>query len=133
MSTPIHAQKYQLHFSDRGLPLVYVDPAPPERGVVTVENYLKWYSLYVVQPGGNVVKLEDLPRAWEVSDILEHAATHSCFGDHVWHPGFVREWVQKLDLDLDERAFEMIAGRWATEFCDYPFLRYSAKASPDHP
>ena len=42
-----------MYLSERGHTLVYWSP-PSEVPVLTVENYVKWYGLYLVHPDGRV-------------------------------------------------------------------------------
>jgi len=48
--------KTRFYFSNRNLPLIYYGE-PSEKPVITVENYLKWYDLYLVLPTGSVERI----------------------------------------------------------------------------
>lgn len=82
---------------------------PAEAPVLTVENYLKWYELYLIQPRGNVEEL-DFGRLEEVAG----ADTPYC--DHAPNPKVV---IRLADLNgwiVDMNALDMIIGRWECEY-----------------
>jgi hypothetical protein len=84
-------QEHKLYFSERGLPLI------------TVENYCKWYSMYLLHPDGTVAKV---PAELENNDL---------FCDHVWHPSSFVKTAKEHGWLYDEKAMEMIGGRWQHE------------------
>jgi hypothetical protein len=98
-----------LHFSKRGMPLVF-HGEPPECGVVTVENYCKWYGLYVVKPN-SAVKHVPFP-----DDYAETGETPCA--DHVPNPRTVCRWVEKNGYIVCEQSLEMMIGRWEREVGD---------------
>jgi hypothetical protein len=97
--------------SDRGIPLVYLGPppAPLEPGILTVENYLKWYEIYVVLPSGLVS-----PLPMGVLDRYHkecHGAT--AWRDHVPHPDYCW-WIPEAypdQYDWDSQSLDMVVGR----------------------
>jgi hypothetical protein len=96
-------------FSARHIPLVLQD-APPAEGLprVTVENYLKWYHLYVVHPGGAVEAI-DFP------DDRDARSGESAFVDHVPNPIAVVRMAKRLGYQVCSESYEMMVGRWVTE------------------
>ena len=108
-------EKYQLHYSDRKIPLVYTGPPPETGGIVSVENYSKWYRIYVVLPSGKVEDLQNDPRESKIAQKVEREAEHSCIYDHTFHPGYVAELAERLGYTLDPQSEEIILGRWVTE------------------
>ncbi len=92
--------------SDRGMPLVYVGEPPPERPILTVENYCKWYSLYLVKPGGWV----------EAVDMYDAGSSFTAaWHDHVPDPGECERYAELKGYDWDENALDMIYGRYQRE------------------
>lgn len=97
---------YRIILSERGLPLMLTHvPAFP---TITIENYLKWYTFYVVFPDG---------RAEAICAFDHGVATESPYGwsDHIPHPRLLRILAEKLGYEFDRQAEELIAGRWALE------------------
>lgn len=109
--------EFVVHLSDRSIPLVYNYP-PGREPVLTIENYLKWYCLYRVDPSGKVTKIA-------FPDMGNHAELGEPYGDHVPNPAHVARYVKKHNLYMDQNAWNMIVGRWVTETMerdgfDYP-------------
>jgi hypothetical protein len=88
--------------SPRGIPLVA--QAPGRIGVLTVENYLKWYTLYLIQPDGSV---EPVP-------FPEEGHT-----DHVPHPDAVAALAEEKGWIVCSESMEMIIGRYMQEVQHY--------------
>jgi hypothetical protein len=97
-----------LHFSKRGMPLVF-HGEPPRCGVVTVENYCKWYGLYVVSQ--EVVTYFAFP-----DDYAETGETP--YADHVPNPRTVYRWAKKNGFVVCGESLEMMIGRWEREARD---------------
>ena len=111
--------KWRSYKSDRDIPLVYLGPPPRpgEQWILTVENYLKWYTIYVVLPEGEVEPLSD--EMWQRYD-REHPMD-SAWHDHVPNPDFCR-WIPEAypEYTWDGQAFDMIVGRLRNEYDGYP-------------
>lgn len=106
-------QEFRTYYSDRGIPLVY-NNAPDKQPVLTVENYLKWYSLFLVNPDGSVEVLPyDRYRHLEGSDGLPFL-----WGDHVVYPPAYERICDELDLIFDGNSADIIAGRWINDVLD---------------
>ena len=88
--------------SERGIPLIAHDPG--DTGVVTAEDYVKWYDLYYIDKKWNVHKLGDLyPDFYEEVRIM----------DHSWNPRDVVDFCCKHELKLDRVSFSAILDMWA--------------------
>ena len=104
--------KHRNYFSDRGLPLLFVHRLN-NIPVVALENYTKWYSIYLIVPNGGkgeVVKID--PRT-----IFEVCAKYSDarWVDHLYHPRLLYRLAQHLNATVCERSAEVAAGRWIME------------------
>ena len=95
-----------MYLSDRGQPLVYVG-SPQDLPVLTVENYVKWYTLHVVHPGGRV-KAVNFPQA-------SPPGGGSAFVDHAPNPLACQQLAAKRGWVWDENSLDMIWGRWRRE------------------
>ena len=89
-----------------------------DRPVITVENYLKWYDLYVIHPEGRVEVLEDHLSA-EDDFISEYG--ESAYGDHVFNPRFVLFLARRNGMDVSSGALEALIGRWQLEHDNVDF------------
>lgn len=97
------------YYSPRGHQLLYVGD-PVSVPVITLENYTKWYEIYVISPEGRVEKVD--------SDLVlavlgEYHDAQIC--DHVFHPRLLYRIAQELGGEVEERAAEVAAGRWMLE------------------
>lgn len=103
------ANENRVYLSQRGKPLLYVDP-PPGFVVLTAENYDKWYELYVIQPDGTVA-------AVDVKDLETVMDQHpeALWVDHLYHPRLIYWLAQHLGAEVDERLIEVAIGRWVSE------------------
>ena len=106
--------------SDHGHPLVY-QGEPWTSPIITVENYIKWYTLYMVMPDGEIRSL------CYTGLVLPEGSQESLFCDHVPNPKAVAYTAMKNNMYVDEVSFEAIVGRWLIEvenkdFGEIPFL-----------
>lgn len=99
----------QTYLSERGWPLLYVRK-PVDVPVVTLENYTKWYEIYLVNPDGGVEKLKS-GIILEVCDKWPDAR----WVDHLYHPRLLYRVAEYLGASVCERAVEVAAGRWIME------------------
>lgn len=91
-----------VYFSDRQLPLVYHHAMrPTDKPVLTVENYLKWYCLYLVRPDGSV----------EAVDFPEDG-----YCDHVPFPAAVLRMADERGWHVCTESMEMMIGRFMLEY-----------------
>jgi hypothetical protein len=89
------------------MPLVYVDDASGP--VLTVENYLKWYQLFLVH--------KEVVTPIYFHELEPFAAEMGCsaFVDHVPNPRVVEVFAEAKGFGLDGQAWEMMLGRWTWE------------------
>ena len=93
---------YTTYFSDRGIPLVFnrvLDSTGTP--VLTVENYLKWYTLYLINPDASVVSI---------------CFPDNGYCDHVPYPSAVEILAEENGWYLCEESMAMIVGRYYMEF-----------------
>lgn len=104
-----------IYTSERGMPLVYTGLPPQHRPILTVENYLKWYNLHVIDQSGKVTKVCDHPDFNAADSKIVDGAAVSVFSDHVWNPAYVEALAEALNLEVCDRSMEIIIGRWVSE------------------
>jgi hypothetical protein len=104
--------------SDRGHELFFCSTGCGDRPVITVEYYIKWYTLFVVHHDGRVTELDYQP---DLEDEFISRYGESAYGDHVFNPRFVVFLADRLEMDVDEIALEVIIGRWQQEHCNVNF------------
>jgi hypothetical protein len=99
--------------SPRNHPLVVTVGTRP---LITVEYYMKWYSLFCVGRIGDADVIEGLVQF----DALEEYALpiESAFVDHVPNPRVVERYAEALGVEIDPMAHELIWGRWRIEVVD---------------
>ena len=107
-----NARDHQHWYSDRGIELIGGPMATPQ---ITVENYLKWYSPYVIFPDGRVAPLGSTPEEEAAMSDVERNMTESAYGDHVFNPKFIHAVAVRLKYYVQSEAMEMIIGRWEIE------------------
>lgn len=102
----------QHFYSERGMPLVYWVKRPEycyTVPVLTVENYCKWYNLYLVMPNGRVQQINFT----QLDDVCTTAESPWC--DHVPNPVVVERLAEASGWHLCSESIDMIRGRWAAE------------------
>ena len=92
--------------SDRGIPLA----GQPKAMTLTVELYVKWYSLFIIKPSGEVEAVGFME--------LEKGFQNAAFVDHVPNPAAVEAYAQMMGYEIDELAWDLIVGRWQSEVVD---------------
>ena len=103
------------HVSSRGIPLVY-SGMPCDRPVITVENYLKWYALYLVNPDYSVTVFDHYEQFYVQID-KEFMRT-TLVGDHCWNPSYILELEKRTGYILCNESVAMITGRWIRDHLD---------------
>lgn len=103
---------YRVYFSPRCKPLLYMGN-PCEVPVVTLENYTKWYEIFLVMPDGSVQAVD----SGIVTDI-EDPKVRRMWVDHHYHPRLLYRLAEYYKGTVDERAVEVAAGRWMIERVD---------------
>lgn len=101
--------------SDRDLPLIYQGDTPKSgKYILTVENYLKWYSIYRVDCEGNISYLPDH------HEVYEEKTEDIAWSDHVPMIDYCI-WLTKTfpEYEWDNNSLDMIAGRhfWRKRGC----------------
>lgn len=92
--------------SERGHPLMHQEMVGVP--VVTVENYEKWYSIYVIMPDG---KVEAIP----TNVVLEIMGDNGWWIDHRWHPSLLLALAKHYNGEVPTTTLEVVAGRWILE------------------
>lgn len=97
------------HLSDRNIPLVYNEFS--ERCILTIENYIKWYDIYIVS--GHEVK--KLPSKY-ANKYLKEDENRWAWGDHIPSPWFCK-WLTEShsELEWDYCSYQLVVGRWICE------------------
>lgn len=105
--------KPQLYLTSHGHSLLYVSE-PLDVPVLTLENYTKWYNIYLVQPNGDVVEVDS-------GIILEVTAKYpdARWVDHLYHPRLLYRVAEHLGAAMCERSIEVAAGRWVIESYEF--------------
>lgn len=88
--------------SPRDLPLVLSQP-DPMGPLLTVENYCKWYDIYIVFPDGRIEK---------VPYDLFWLGPGTGWNDHVPNPKACQAVAKELNAEWDGCSLEMIVGRY---------------------
>jgi hypothetical protein len=94
--------------SERGFELV--EQGVYDTPVITVENYQKWYNLYVIQPTGEVEILDPGLITEVIGEINEILVI-----DHTFHPKLLLLLAKKLGAEVPSTTMEMVAGRWVLD------------------
>ncbi len=93
-----------VYYSPRGLPLVYMGP-PALRPVLTVENYPKWYEIFMVMPDGSVQTFDNSNL---VIDWADHVPVpNSCMT--------VASLLEDQPYFWCDTSLDMIVGRYSRE------------------
>lgn len=92
-----------MYKSERGFPLLCQQAIGVP--VVTLENYEKWYHIYVIQPNG-IVEIVD------PGLVVELASKETLLIDHEFHPKLLLLIAQKIGGSVHPVSLEVAAGRW---------------------
>ena len=99
-------EQHTIYYSERGIPLTFNGPIP-KVPTLTVECYLKWYHLFLVDTMGRVT---EVPQAF--IDEMDSACVLTWTADHCYHPLLPERMAANPGWDIDSNAMEMIVGRW---------------------
>lgn len=99
--------------SHRDIPLV-LQEAPSPNPLLTVENYCKWYDVFIVFPDGRV-EIVDYNLFWDGPGTGWH--------DHVPNPKACLGVAAKLNVEWHGESFEMIVGRYMLEVQEDKFKK----------
>lgn len=98
-----------LPFSPRGEELFWNRSSHGcDKTVVTIENYCKWYSLFLVHPGGSI-------EAVDFPDLGNYEKLGSPYVDHEPNPAHVLAWAMYHDYEVDPDTLRAIEYRWHTD------------------
>ena len=78
--------------------------------ILTVENYPKWYGLYLVCPNGSVEEID-----FGVLCPLAEEKGANPYVDHVPNAQLIPELAESRGWILDPCSYEMMVGRWEAE------------------
>jgi hypothetical protein len=92
-----------MHESNRGIPLIWQGKGNVP--FITLENYCKWYNVFVVFPDG---KVEIVPET-KYAEVFDHFAY---IPDHNFHPLFLQKLAKLYGGAVDDSTLEIAAGRW---------------------
>lgn len=105
------------YYSPRGYELVYCGDRP-QTATLTVENYCKWYEMWLLYPDGSLETVY-----FSRLDLLCTRETslrgESPYVDHAPNPTVVARLAQLHSWHIDEQSYEMIVGRWELESKDH--------------
>lgn len=106
--------KPRMFFSPRGMPLVaWIDEdhaISVGKPILTVENYAKWYELFLIEVDGCLTSLH-------FGHLEQHTANgESAMCDHVPNPKSVAKMCEVRGYILDSQSFELMIGRWEIEY-----------------
>jgi hypothetical protein len=106
------------YFSRRGFPLAYYREVR-QQPVLTVENYCKWYELYLLVPDPRS------PHGVRV-EIVEFPHDNYC--DHVPYPAAVRDLADENDWYVCTESMEMMIGRYMLEYLNCSEFHFDSGA-----
>lgn len=98
--------EFKTYLSARNIPLVFIE-AKSTFPILTVENYCKWYDVYLVQPDGKVEVVRD----------PEFAV--NAWSDHVPRIKECLELADRLGAIWCENSLDMIVGRYQREIVNF--------------
>ena len=101
-------QQHKLYYSPRGIPLMVTQTKA--KPVLCVENYCKWYDLFLVHPDGHVTVVP--------SEITGVGFDHGWRVDHNIHPKLLGFLAHQNDWIVCSQSEELVAGRWSIEITE---------------
>ncbi len=111
-------------------PLVYTGDPPTQWPILTMVNYMKWYTFYLVNPNGTIRAVDY--QEWEPVENSTWAPPPTCdidqyedlsypdgqfhtWSDHVPNPAQLERIAAQLGAQWDDCSREMIIGRYQRE------------------
>lgn len=98
-------QPAQVFRSDRGFPLMYQEVSTTP--VITLENYDKWYNIFVIQPDGTVEIVNP--------GLIDELNDGTLWVDHTFHPKLLLLIAKHYGGQVPPTTLEIAAGRWVME------------------
>lgn len=108
--------EHAIYITERGNPLIPTKPSSNGKALVCLENYGKWYDVFLLNSDGSV---ESVPTSLvtQISSIL-FRPTHV---DHCYHPELLVAIATYLKAEWCEISYQLAFGRWLSEVeIDYP-------------
>jgi len=96
-----------IYFSERGIPLItqwFEDDVEAFNPILTLENYEKWYSMYIIYPNGKVE---------QVSPSLDD--TYDTWMGHAVYPSYFHLVAKRLGCTYDNRTFALVCERFVED------------------
>lgn len=93
----------RVYNSQRGYPLIWHGDPPPYGPILTMEISGKWYEAYIIHCDGSITKADF------------DGGNDEWLYDNVPTPKACHRIARRLNIEWDELALEMIAGRWVQE------------------
>lgn len=116
---------FTIYLSDRQIPLTFTGPLR-DKPVLCAELYMKWYSLFLIEPtpsGARVTAVKDLYERLcdlerESRALYTYLATtrQSVMADHIWNPVAVEHLANQNGWHLCDLTKELLIGRWELEY-----------------
>lgn len=108
-----HLDKENHYYTENGNRLLY--GRNDQCDIITLEEYEKWYSPYIIHKDGTVSKLPQ-----ELLDLAETKHKTELYLSHCFHPDYLRfaaDYLTKqgTPTEVPEIVIEIAAGRWAIE------------------
>ena len=104
--------KKHIFKSERGIPLI-CQGKDNNKPVVTVENYCKWYQIFVIYPDSTVV-----PADWPTLNKINKSSDKHLIGDHIFHPELLEKFADHIGGYVHDVSLEAVTGRWMFEYHD---------------
>jgi len=104
------ADERRVYVNDRGHLLSHWGPPQPHP-LIVVELYMKWYTLFIINPDGSVEAL-CYPDFEEAPNLPKGI---SCYHDHVPNPVAVQAYADWKEMEICSEALELMIGRWVTD------------------
>lgn len=106
--------KTKSYVSHRGMLLLCQSPDTTfKKPIVTMENYVKWYGVYILHPDGRVESVDP-----GVLGQMADRCGGIVMGDHNYHPRLLNELAKEIGGKVCWRSLEMAGGRWVSEIMD---------------
>lgn len=100
------------YFGERGFPLMWRQAPIKDKAILTVEQYDKWYNLYLIYPDKQILAVESNTVIW--MQAMEEFEGVSVL-NHCFNPEFIDLLIKKANVEMDPLAYELIVGRWTIE------------------
>ena len=96
----------QTYFSEHGIPLVY-EQVGHTTEILTVENYIKWYSIYLIRTNGVVHRVDE--------SNFNQSFEGTAWNDHAPTPAYCEWLAGQLGAKWDSCSLDMVVGRWLSD------------------